>query len=51
MSDEDGEVSIEPRPIGRRPTMAEPDEAAAGDEDEEIPEWKRALRQLTEEEG
>lgn len=52
MNDEDGELSLEPRPIGRKPRMAEASgEEETEGEEEEIPEWKRALKQLTEEEA
>ncbi len=48
----DEEAPLEPRPVGRK-TRAKT-AAASGDEpagEEEIPDWKRALKQLTEEEA
>ena len=45
-------LGIEPPPVGRksRPRKAE-DEGEEGGEDEEIPDWKRKLMQLTDEEA
>jgi DNA-directed RNA polymerase subunit alpha len=47
----DEEAPLEPRPVGRksRAKAAEPSDEPAGEE--EIPDWKRALKQLTEEEA
>ena len=48
---EDEEAPLEPRPVGRKSrakAAASSDEAAG---EEEIPDWKRALKQLTEEEA
>ena len=50
---DDEAASVEPRPIGRK-TRAKAASASSGTEkegEEEIPDWKRALKQLTEEES
>ena len=50
---DDEEVSVEPRPIGRkkRAKAASASSGSGTEGEEEIPDWKRALKQLTEEEA
>ena len=51
IADDDEEAPLEPRPVGRKSRAKA---AAVVDEEtgeEEIPDWKRALKQLTEEEA
>ncbi len=47
---DDEAASAEPRPIGRK-TRAKAASASEPEGEEEIPDWKRALKQLTEEES
>ncbi len=52
VADDEG-VSVEPRPIGRktRAKAASASSESGTEGEEEIPDWKRALKQLTEEEA
>lgn len=52
VADDEG-VSVEPRPIGRktRAKVASASSESGTEGEEEIPDWKRALKQLTEEEA
>ncbi len=52
LADDQG-LSVEPRPIGRktRAKAASASSESGTEGDEEIPDWKRALKQLTEEES
>jgi DNA-directed RNA polymerase subunit alpha len=50
----DEEMGIEPPPVGRKSRArkaAAGEEGEGGEEEEEIPDWKRKLMQLTEDEG
>ena len=44
-------ISVEPRPIGRKTRAKAASSGSETEGEEEIPDWKRALKQLTEEEA